>query len=457
MSTLLSAIKGHWSDLLNGFWFVPGLISLCGPVLALLFVWLDHVLGNIHLPLLFTGNTTAASGILSAIAASFIAALGLSFSITIVTLQLVTSQFTPRALRGFLADRITQTVSGGFIAIFAYALLVLTAVRDPAQTSAGFVPALSVTIAICLSFVGLVLLLIFFHHTAESIQIYNITARLAKETVHAIDHLYPTWGNGPLTEDGTRLVQQWQTEATPHCIYARRSGYVQSIAFHQLLRAFAHLGSGLRMHLAVCPGDFVTRETIIAEVWFSHGLEDAAASLVRRSVIVLNQRDIVQDAAFGIRQLTDIALKAMSPAVNDPTTAVNCIQYLQAIFEHLARRSLPSAIHHLRDGSSTLVMRYRTFHEYLQAFVEIGRVTTDNARVAGTLLAAIEAVAKIATLKGQERLSLLGTIAEAIANPAIEEARTDLDRTLLEEHLKRIEQITQVRTEYLPKAEQTSV
>jgi uncharacterized membrane protein len=124
--------------------------------------------------------------------------------------------------------------------------------------------------------------------------------------------------------------------------------------------------------------------------------------LIRRSVIVLNQRDMIQDAAFGIRQLTDIALRAMSPAVNDPTTAVNCIQYLQAVFEHLAHRALPSAIHHAADGSSVLVARYRTFHEYLQAFVE-------------------------------------------------------LDRTQLQEHLKRIEQVTQVRSEYVPEGEQTSV
>jgi uncharacterized membrane protein len=129
-----------------------------------------------HLHHVRSGNSTAASGILSAIAASFIAALGLAFSITIVTLQLVTSQFTPRALRGFLADRITQSVAGGFIGIFAYALLVLTVVRDPSQTSTGFVPSISITIAIVLSFLGLVLLLLFFHHTAESIQIYNSSA-----------------------------------------------------------------------------------------------------------------------------------------------------------------------------------------------------------------------------------------------------------------------------------------
>jgi uncharacterized membrane protein len=202
----------------------------------------------------------------------------------------------------------------------------------------------------------------------------------------------------------------------------------------------------------------VTRETVIAEVWSPRELEEeAAVSLIRRAVTILNQRDMVQDAAFGIRQLTDIALRAMSPAVNDPTTAVNCIQYLQAIFEHLAHRALPSAIHHGRDGSSVLVMRYRTFSEYAQAFVEIGRVSTDNARVADALLSALQGVARLAQGEGRERLPLLGEIAEAVAQPAMRDARTELDRTRLHERLAQIEQLTQVHREQVPGGEQTSV
>lgn len=211
------------------------------------------------------------------------------------------------------------------------------------------------------------------------------------------------------------------------------------------------------MHLRVCPGDFVTQETVLADVWSSHPLEEAALSVLRQCVIVLNQRDMMQDADIGIRQLADIALRVMSPAVNDLTTAVNCIRYLQALFEHLAQRALPSAIHHFRDGSSILMMRYRTFQEYLQVCLEIGRVTTDNARVADALLAALEATLRIALQKGQEPLPLLGAMAKAIAHPTIEDARTALDRTLLVERLNRIEQMTQVRIEHIPRAEQTTL
>ena len=449
MQTLPSTLQARWRDLLDGFWFVPGLIALVGPVLAFLCLQIDHRVGSTHLPFLFTGNATAASTLLSAIAGAVMAVLGLVFSITIVTLQLVTSQFTPRALRGFLADRMTQGVAGSFLGLFAYALFVLTAVHDPAQTGPGFIPTISITVAIGFSLLGLVLLLLFFHHTAESIQVFNITAKLAKETLHAIDHLYPTWGNGSQMENGSALVERWDASGSPQYIRAPRSGYVQSIAFHHLLHSVASLGPDLRVHLVVCPGDFVTKESVVMAVWVSHKLEETEVTALRRSVILSDQRDMVQDAGFGMRQLTDIALRAMSPAVNDPTTAVNCIQYLQAIFEHLVRFPLPSEVYHIHDGIDHVVVRSRTFEDYLQVFVEIGRVTTDNARVADALLSALEAVAALVTEQEQERLPTLAMIAQAIAEPAMQDARTELDRTQLLKHLARLEERTHTRTEAL--------
>ena len=198
----------------------------------------------------------------------------------------------------------------------------------------------------------------------------------------------------------------------------------------------------LRVHLVVCPGDFVTKESVVMAVWVSHKLEETEVTALRRSVILSDQRDMVQDAGFGMRQLTDIALRAMSPAVNDPTTAVNCIQYLQAIFEHLVRFPLPSEVYHIHDGIDHVVVRSRTFEDYLQVFVEIGRVTTDNARVADALLSALEAVAALVTEQEQERLPTLAMIAQAIAEPAMQDARTELDQTQLLKHLARLEERT---------------
>src|SRR5450432_925209 len=147
----------YWRTLLNTFWFVPGLISLIGPLLAFFLLKLDHDLNLDRAIFIFHGGTTEASTILSTIAGSLITVAGLAFSITIVVLQLVSSQYTPRALRGFLQDRVTQAIAGGFFAIFAYSLLVLAVIRDPPSIGRDFYPTLSVTLAIGLGFLGLAL------------------------------------------------------------------------------------------------------------------------------------------------------------------------------------------------------------------------------------------------------------------------------------------------------------
>ena len=135
------------------FWFVPAIISLCGPLLACVLLALDRNLGmQLQAVDLFYGGVSAGSTLLSTIAGSLITVAGLAFSVTIVALQLVSSQYTPRALRGFLQDRVTQIIAGGFFAIFSYALLVLANVRE--ATTASLLPRLSITVAIVLGFFG---------------------------------------------------------------------------------------------------------------------------------------------------------------------------------------------------------------------------------------------------------------------------------------------------------------
>src|SRR5262249_39687612 len=146
-----------------------------------------------HVPLLFSGGAAEASTILSIIAGSLITVAGLTFSITIVVLQLLSSQYTPRSLRSFLQDRVTQVVAGGFFGIFAYSLIVLMTVRDPAPFDPGFLPTVSITVGINLGLLGLALLLIFIHHIGQIIQVSDIAARIAMQTMRAIDTSYPIW------------------------------------------------------------------------------------------------------------------------------------------------------------------------------------------------------------------------------------------------------------------------
>ena len=410
------AFKNHRRALLNKFWFVPGLVSLFGPLLAFLFLGLDHSLQPGQELFVFRGGIAEASIILSTIAGSLITVAGLAFSITIVVLQLVSSQYTPRALRGFLQDRVTQVIAGGFFAIFAYSLIVLAAMREPSSIDHGFLPALSVTVAISLGFLGLALLLIFVHHTGRVIQVSDIAARLAAQTLQAIDHPYPEWDGEELAEEAmSRLVQTWYIEEEPARIRAMRPGYVQRIELAYLMRYL--LSPGFRLRLLVCPGDFVTEETVIAEIWPASMADVDCLRAIHEHIAIERERDITQDARFGVRQLADIALRALSPAINDPTTGVLCIKYLQAVFERLVHRLPPPSTYRFASGTSSLEIRQPTFEEYLEVFAEIGHYAGGNVRVINTLLTTLECVTEIASYhKMQERQDLLVAMTSTLAS-----------------------------------------
>jgi len=168
---------------------------------------------------------------------------------------------------------------------------------------------------------------------------------------------------------------------------------------------------GFHLHLLICPGDFVSEETTIAEFWSARMAEVEAVEALHEHVVIDAERDIAQDPRFGTRQLADIALRALSPAVNDPTTGVLCIKYLQAVFERLVRRQPPPARYRFARGTSSLEIRLPTFQEYLEIFAEIGHYAGGNERVIQALVTALMRVKELASLIGeQERHDLLAAM-----------------------------------------------
>jgi len=399
--------------LFNTFWFVPALVSLMGPLLAFLLLRIDATLSDVQEHVLFHGGLAEASTILSTIAGSLITVAGLAFSITIVVLQLVSSQYTPRALRGFLQDRVTQVIAGGFFAIFAYALIVLAAMSEPSATDHGFLPAVSILAALGLGFLGLALLLIFVHHIGRIIQVSDIAAHLAAQTLQTLEHPYPEWEYMEQEEETTSgRIQTWLTEEEPARIRATRPGYVQRIELASLMTYL--LCPGFHLHLLVCPGDFVTEETIIAEVRPMHLADAGCVHAIHDHVAIERERDVAQDPRFGVRQLADIALRALSPAINDPTTGILCIKYLQAVFERLVQHLPQPNTYRFAGGTSSLDIRQPAFEEYLEMFVEIGHYAGGNVRVIKTLLLALTSVMETATL--QERQDLLALMTTTLSS-----------------------------------------
>jgi uncharacterized membrane protein len=427
-----NVLRARWRNLIEGLWFVPLLIVLGMGVLAVALVRLDENLIGHSTPWVFGGNASAARVVLSTIAGSLITVAGLPFSVTMVVLQLASSQFSPRVLPNFLADRLTQVTVGAFVGIFVFCLIGLRAVGGRHE----LVPRLTVTVASGLGVVAVILLIAFIHHVSTMIQVSHIAARIGRRTLQQLDVLYPRSYGEEAEQEGGTLREQWRQDGDPARILPPRPGYVQEVDLDALARTYA--GGGVRLHVPVAPGDFAGVGTAIVEVWPA----DAAAgceTATTRTVTIASERTFAQDVDFGVRQLTDIALRAISPAVNDPTTAVTCIGYVRSVLERLAGRDFPSRVRRWPDDDVVVVARRRAFDEHLELLLQLAPYSNGDARVIGALLDACRATAVAAREAGADgRATAALDVAEQIAAATLEEVRTRHDRRRVEELLSEV-------------------
>lgn len=411
---------------------IPGLIVVLFAVLGVALVEIDKHVDLDGVAVVFQGDGSAARTVLSVIAGSLITVAGLTFSITMVVLQLASSQFSPRILRTFFGDRVTQITIGAFVGTFVYSILVLRAVDG-----AGFVPRLSVTVASLLGIGAAVLLIVFLHHVSRLIQVSHVTASIACDTLRRTDVLYAeSYGEPGTDEQPDRMLETWHAQA-PGLVLPPRPGYVQRVGLDDLAR---HLeGRAQRVAIQACPGDFVSIETPIAKVWPADAA-DRCRGRLQAAVSIASERDLDQDIDFGLRQLTDTAIKAMSPGINDPTTAVTCIGYVRAILVRITERATPSSVRRFPDQGLTIITRRRCFDEHLEALLQIGRYVGADAWVAGELLLALRACAQVARSCGAPaRLQVIRDMAATIGEQAIREASTQRDRDHLEVALAQVD------------------
>jgi uncharacterized membrane protein len=309
-----------------------------------------------HSPLAFQGTSDDARTLLIGIAGTMVTVIALLLGLTVVALQLSSTQYSPRLLRNFLRDRPNQIVLSVFVATFAYSAAGLYTVGVSGGNRTGSFPRLAVSGALVLLFVSLGLLVYFADHLVHSIQVDAIMRVVERGTLGVIrDGLFPGSQDAP-------EVPEW---AAP--VASQRSGYVQSVRPDRLLAEAAGHGVCLRLRPRV--GEHVVAGTTLAWIWASSPGDPAPdpqafVPVLRDGVRIGFERTLEQDAALGIRQLVDVACKALSPAVNDPYTAVQAVDHLSVIFCALAQRPLGN--HVVRDGSgAAVIVPGRRFGEYL--------------------------------------------------------------------------------------------
>ena len=370
----LSAIR---ESLRSSLFAVPAVCVTLAVGAALGMVEVDRQLDNRLGDYTFGAGPDGAREVLSAITSSMITFTGLVFSITIVVLTLTSGQFSPRVLRTFLRDRVTQYSLGIYVATFTYSVLVLRTVR--AGEDDAFVPALSTTVALLLLLVSIGMFITYIHHISTTIQVSSIIASIAAETRRTIEREAPAGeepDSGVATNGGTSPTEDVPAGATP--LRATGHGVLTTVDAAALVELACEADVVLVTSVAV--GDFVPEGAPLVHVVGDVGRLDTDEVL--GAFHLAKDRSMQMDVAFGFRQLVDIGEKALSPGINDPTTAVQVLDSVHDLLRRVATRRLPGGEHRDQAGRLRLRRPARGFAELLDvALEEIAAYGEDSIQV----------------------------------------------------------------------------
>ncbi len=384
-------------DVRGSYWFVPASIALVGFCAGLLLVYLDALIGDKWLgrfEWFYGSRPEGARSLLSTVAGSTITVAGVVFSITLAAVTYASGQYGPRLLSNFVRDRGNQATLGIFIGTFLYCLVVLRTIRSAEETSAdtggalreAFVPHLAMFGALALAITSIGVLIYFVHHVTDGIHINNVIARIGRGLLDEI---------AKATQDGD--AGAWEDEpwslGSGSPVLSIRTGYVQTLDEAALL-AFATERNVVLTVLAI-PGDFVHRSRALLLVKPSGSAELETCG---DYFSIGRKRSALQDLRFPVDELVELAARALSPGVNDPFTAIACIDWLGAALSDLAAMPRRNSTLRDEDGHVRVLVPRLIFADYLH--LAVGQLRPYAARdpnAATHLLRSLETVAESVT------------------------------------------------------------
>ncbi|MSW63708.1 MAG: DUF2254 domain-containing protein [Actinobacteria bacterium] len=355
-----------WRRARGSLWPIPmvGVVLAIGLGIAL--PALDELLegedGRSPLTFAFGGGASAARDVLAAISGSLISVTGLVFSLTVVALQLSSSQYSPRVLQTFVTDRVVQLTLGQLVLTFVYALTVLRTVRteDGGTTGTAFVPRLSITVAYLLTLGAVVALLLFLGHLARSLRVETMLRDVHDEAMRTYDEELGADPDGPApvlpTGPATRLA-------------VGSSGFLVDLDDEAVARAAADCDAVVLLEPRI--GDSVVAGVPVAHVWAPAGTDlDPVRAALGRHLHLTFERTVDRDVSYSLRKVVDIVARALSPGTNDPTTAVHGLGHVSALLGDLAHRPLGPAVTRDADGGTRLVVPQWSLPALLQLGLE---------------------------------------------------------------------------------------
>ncbi len=424
----------RWEQLRTSYWFIPSVMAVLATALSFVTVHMDTILKAKWVRAtgwIWAGGPEGARNVLATIAGSTITVAGVVFSITIVSLTLASSQFGPRLLRNFMADRATQVVLGIFVSTFLYCLLVLRTIRG--TDAATFVPFLSVTSGLLFAVVSVGFLIFFIHHVSSSILAENLIGRVAVDLQESIARLFPeTLGEGGAEEEMSAAEEKLPglTEEPAHELHSKGSGFVQGVDGEQILKLATEKDLLVRLYRR--PGDFIAKGSLLAEVWPKEKASVKVSEELQRTVLLGRHRTPTQDLEYSIDQLVEVAVRAMSPGINDPFTAITCIEWLGVALLQMGARKFPARQRKDEQGVVRVIADGTSYAGIAAACLnQIRQFGCASVAVTIRLLDVLERVSH--EIANEEHRRELGRHAQLIRDDGLSHAVNDEDKKAIEE------------------------
>ncbi len=380
-------LASWWEKVRSSYWAMPAAMALGAGLLAHGAIQSDRWLQTSNLDLqewMYRGGADGARVLLSTIVNAMMAVTGVVFSIAVVVLTLASDQFGPHLLRNFIRDRGNQFTLGTFISTFIYSLLVLRTVYE--KEVINFVPNVGITLAILLTLASTAVLIYFIHHISTKIQADEVIADVVRELADTIDRLREP------AEKSTQELAPETLRNSPAVIRAREDNYIQFINVESAYEI------AVRENIAICflhrPGKYVPGDGVIASIWPPEKLTDDLAEKIRATCMLGARRTPQQDVEYGILQLVEIAVRALSAGRTDPFTAIACIDRLGSVVRRLAEHPAQICNRSSPDGQLCVAISNTDFSGHLDAAFD--QIRQNAGTSVGVLMRVLEALAMIA-------------------------------------------------------------
>lgn len=389
----MKIILYKWSELKTTFWFIPVIMIIISILLAIGLVYVDGLINFSQDGLsrfFLVKSSNSARSILSTISSAMIGVAGTVFSVTLVALTLASSQLGPRLIKNFMYVRLNQVVLGSYVSTYLYCLLVLNSVKDGDHYT--FIPSISILVAIIAAMSNIILLIIFIHRIAISIQADYVISNISDFITKQIQILFPEkMGDEKEIEESIDTSTAIAGYQTKNSIKSPRSGYLQYIDSETLLKIITKNDALLELYHR--PGAYLVKGMEIGLLFSKDNQKENVVEEVLNQFVIGKTKTSQQDIEFSIDQMVEIAARALSPGVNDPYTAIACIDNLTATMCHLAQTKFPSKYRFDKKENLRIIADTLDFNGVLDAaFNQIRQMSGGNTAVIIRLMEALTTI-----------------------------------------------------------------